>query len=359
MKNAPAPAAAPLLAALLATLSGSASARVAPAPGTYSRVFTPIPFVSPTNFADSVVAGDQTAAAVEALCREVDARFRTFKWTDDACGKVAWKTGLRSRQGRALLYAEFGKGEDVSVILGGVHPDELTPIPIAFRIARWLDEHPEALEPGIRVIVAPLVNPDGFFKAKPTRTNGNGVDVNRNFFTFDWYQKAKALWVEKRGRLAGHFPGYFPNSEVETIFQIQLIDSYRPDKIMSIHAPLGFLDYDGPGDGQPANPTPTQVKAKKLVEAVAKKSRNYRVVDYTFYPGSLGNFAGQERHIPTVTLEFKTTEPAKIDEYWEQFLPGIQQLINYPFKPDPESLTKDGANASPFSSQYLPGKKTI
>ena len=38
---------------------------------------------------------------------------------------------------------------------------------------------------------------------------------------------------------------------------IKMIDQLKPDKILSIHAPLGFLDYDGPGDGRRAL-TPTE-----------------------------------------------------------------------------------------------------
>ena len=41
-----------------------------------------------------------------------------------------------------------------------------------------------------RIIIAPLVNPDGFVRQNPTRTNANGVDPNRNFFTEDWHSKA-------------------------------------------------------------------------------------------------------------------------------------------------------------------------
>ena len=131
---------------------------------------------------------------------------------------------------------------------------------------------------------------------------------------------------------------------------MQLIDRYHPDKIVSVHAPLGFLDYDGPGDQKPRHLSKTEEKAKQLVKSIAAKSRNYRVVDYTFFPGSLGNYAGNERHIPTVTLELATTNPKKVDEYWKQFLPGILQSITYPFKKQPDSLASP--NATPFSAEY-------
>jgi protein MpaA len=331
------------------------------APEPFTTVFTPIPFVSPANLTERLVRDAHRDQLVRQLCAAINAKYQSLKWNEDACAKVAWKADMTSRAGSPLLYAEFGEGKTgTTLLLGGVHPDELTPVPIAFRAARYFAEHPELLAEGGRVIVAPLVNPDGFLRPKPTRTNGNGIDLNRNFFTMDWYEKAKKLWVTQRSQMASHFPGYFPNSEVETLFQIQLIDRYHPDKILSIHAPLGFLDYDGPGDGRPKMLTTTQVRAKRLVTAISEKSRNYRVVDYTFYPGSLGNFAGQERHIPTVTLELETTEPSKLETYWDQFLPGIMQAVRYPFLSQKELDAGSSTDASPFSALYsLEPNKTI
>jgi protein MpaA len=175
----------------------------------------------------------------------------------------------------------------------------------------------------------------------------------------DWYGKAKQLWTDVRERSPKHFPGYFPNSEIETIFQIQLIDDYRPDKILSVHAPLGWLDYDGPGDGRPRRPlTASEVRAKRLVKAIAENAKNYKVVDYTFFPGSLGNYAGNERRIPTVTLELKSTSPKMVEAYWQQFLPGLMQSFRYPYRLNLER--EDGHNATPFSAEYAQRpKRTI
>jgi protein MpaA len=100
--------------------------------------------------------------------------------------------------------------------------------------------------------------------------------------------------------------------------------------------------------------TPAERRAKQLVTTISEESENYKVVDYTFYPGSLGNYAGNERNIPTVTLELETTEARKVDIYWKQFFPGIMQSINYRFTTTPD-LTKD--NASPFSVEYHEARK--
>ena len=79
-------------------------------------------------------------------------------------------------------------------------------------------------------------------------------------------------------------------------------------------------------------------KQRVLQRPWQKKSKNYRLVDYSFYPGSLGNFAGSERHIPTITLELETTNPKLVDKYWKQFLPALIHSIEYPYKNKEKSL---------------------
>jgi hypothetical protein len=40
---------------------------------------------------------------------------------------------------------------------------------------------------------------------------------------------------------------------------------------------------------------------------------------YQVFPGSLGNYAGMERGIHTLTLELPSSEPLKGPEYFDQF----------------------------------------
>lgn len=297
-----------------------------------NRGFSSVPVVSAYNLSERKVAPNDAQALIKKFCADVGNHFKKYSWEQDPCGTLPWRADLKTDAGHPLLYLEFGKGEETTLVLSAVHPDELTPIPMGFRFAKYLAEHPEVYKNDGRVIVAPLVNPDGFLREYPTRTNANGIDTNRNFFTIDWYDRSKLMWQSGRGRSLKHFPGYFPNSEIETMFQIQLMENFQPDKILSVHAPLGFLDYDGPGDRKPRQLSTVEEKAKQLVHSISKKTNNYRVVDYSFYPGSLGNYAGNERKVPTVTLELQTTEPKKVDAYWEQFLPGLVQLVQYNFR---------------------------
>lgn len=342
-----------IIATLMALpIVASANDGARPAVYPFESSFVSFPAVLKSQFESFTVSDANVKSALASMCQRVKQSYILYKWDSqrDGCGsKISWKTQFKSHDGTPLIWSEFGKGNSTTLVLGGVHPDELTPIPLAFRFANHLADHPELLSADTRVIVAPLINPDGFFRKTTSRTNFHGVDLNRNFFTRDWYASAKHWWAEKRQKNDRHFPGNIPNSEIETLYQIWLIDTFKPDKIISIHAPLGFYDYDGPGERKRSALTPSEEKAKKLVVAMSTSSRNYKVVDYSFYPGSLGNYAGNERGIPTITLELETTNPEKVNDYWNQFSPGLEQAVKYPLS---HTEAKRNKGASLFLETY-------
>ncbi|MFZ9519740.1 MAG: M14 family zinc carboxypeptidase [Silvanigrellaceae bacterium] len=291
---------------------------------------------------DSIGAADAVRKnqRIADLCDKIDARYRSLGWGRSPCSNLPWTYDRVSENGYPLIYWDYsgltwGSGEpppdESTLVLGGVHPDELTPINLAFRFADAL-RNDNGLFAQHRVVVAPLVNPDGFFMFPARRTNANGVDLNRNFATRDWWNSAQRWWKQRRNSDPRHFPGQSPATEEGTRFQVDLMSRYMPDKVVSIHAPLGFLDYDGPGDNKRKNLTENEKKARDLAYVVSRNSNNYRVLDFVFYPGSLGNFAGNERQVPTVTLELTSTNPRFADKYWREFFPGLRAAVKYEFK---------------------------
>jgi murein peptide amidase A len=344
-----------LKTSLFCILAGAAVAREVRAefysvPEMLDKGFAKSQSVSIKNYPEFVVGDKEKEKLLVDFCDRLAIYFKKYNWDKDPCGTVNWQTSLKTYNGHPLIFAVFGKGTQTTLLLGGVHPDEYTPVPVGFKFAEHLQKNPKAYEQkDVRVIIAPLVNPDGFLRNATSRTNSNGIDLNRNFFTMDWYASAVNWWETGKNKDLRHFPGYFPNSEIETLFQIKLIDDLHPDKIVSMHAPLGFLDYDGPGDRKPGNLSEVEKKAKMFAQVISEKSKNYRIVDYSFYPGSLGNYAGNERGIPTVTLELKTTDPDKFGEYWQQFLPGLIESVEYPFK---KTTDLSQQNASNFYDSY-------
>jgi protein MpaA len=296
----------------------------------------------PTSLFEAVGAArlSQNARRVTAFCERVDDEFFRLGWGNSPCHALPWRFDRLSERGVPLVYWEFdgmadprageARKDETTLVLGGVHPDEITPIHLAFRFAQELQRNP-GIYADRRVIVAPLVNPDGFFVFPYRRTNANGVDLNRNFATRDWWESAQRLWAARRKSDPRHFPGFAPHTEEGTRFQTDLLDRYDVDKVISIHSPLGFLDYDGPGDSKSHNLSRGEKRARELANLVSRSTKNYALRDFTFYPGSLGNYSGIERFIPTVTLEMQSTDPKLATRYWEEFSPGLVAAVKYEF----------------------------
>jgi hypothetical protein len=52
------------------------------------------------------------------------------------------------------------------------------------------------------------MNPDGMLKSQPTRTNANGVDLNRNFPTPHWDKEAPRYWQQRTSNDPRRYPGH-------------------------------------------------------------------------------------------------------------------------------------------------------
>lgn len=274
-------------------------------------------------------AGGVVTEPVKKLCTALGKKFNDFKWGDPKCEDFTWNHVRNSDLGTPLVWTTFGDEksagvENTTIVLCGVHGDEITPVKFCWDLMRDLrtKEFKDKF-----VVIAPLVAPDSFLKAKPSRTNGRGVDVNRNFPTGDWLKEAHRKWKSAYRSDKRKFPGSRAASEQETIFQMNLILRYKPNKVVSVHAPLTLLDYDGPSltndSGKPA---------KALLEGMSEKSSNYKVQDYPVFPGSLGNWAGQEKNIPTYTLELPNINPAETDNFWNLFKDALFLALDHKMK---------------------------
>jgi murein peptide amidase A len=193
------------------------------------------------------------------------------------------------------------------LLIGGIHGDELTSPEIVLSWIKRLSE-PEAGAYHWKVV--PLLNPDGYFAAKPQRVNANGVDLNRNFPTTDWATKAKYYWEKQVAKDPRRYPGKAPLSEPETKWLHDQLESFKPHAIISVHAPLGVLDFDGPA------PAPRKIGRLYLDQVGV-------------YPGSLGNYSGVQRGVPVVTLELPHSlnmpAPFEQDRMWRDMLAWLKQ----------------------------------
>jgi protein MpaA len=259
---------------------------------------------------------------VKNFCQSLSTKFTDYKWGNVLCENYNWNHVRNSNLGTPLIWTVFGDEnsltakENTTLIMCGVHGDEITPVKFCWDLLLELKNN-HTFENKL-VVVAPLVAPDSFFKDKPSRTNGRGVDVNRNFPTSDWKGEAHKRWKHHLKSDKRKFPGPKAASEQETVFQMNLILRYKPNKVISVHAPLSMLDYDGPSlraeDGK---------SAKMLLEQMSSKASGYKVSNYPIFPGSLGNWVGKEKHIPTYTLELPNSNPQETDKFWNMFKDAV------------------------------------
>lgn len=195
------------------------------------------------------------------------------------------------------------------MMIGGIHGDELTSVSIVFR---WIERLQAGDASAQHWRVIPSANPDGLLMSPSQRMNSRGVDLNRNFDTPDWSRDAMAYWVGRTRRDPRRFPGDEPVSEPETRWLQQEIGDFRPDVIVSVHAPYGVLDFDGPAE-EP------------------KRFGRLRLNRLGVYPGSLGNYGGVHKGVPVITIELPhaTRMPSEQEQaaIWRDMLEWIRRHI--------------------------------
>lgn len=222
----------------------------------------------------------------------------------EACKKALLLDHCESSKGIPIFHYER-KGNSPKatniLVLSLIHGDE-TP---AGSVGRFWIERLETIAPRNNWRVVPILNPDGL--ALKTRTNANKVDLNRNFPTADWNEKAKKFWMKDAKSNPRRFPGEASASEPELKCALKHIEDFKPDFVVSIHTPLKVLDYDGP-----------KVKPPKF-NYLPWKSLGH-------YPGSLGRYMWFERKIPVLTMELKEDLPNS-NEPWLQLQDIIGALM--------------------------------
>lgn len=168
------------------------------------------------------------------------------------------------------------------LILGGVHGDEVEGVTVALGL---LNEFYKNFTYKLNLTLIPRFNPDGVLLK--TRSNFNGVDLNRNLPTQDWTAEVKN---------PRYNPGPHPTSEPENKALIELLNQFKPQLIISLHSWYPVLNTNG--------------NCLKEAQIISQKT-GYKIESDIGYPtpGSLGTYAGIENHWPTLTYEVERGLP--------------------------------------------------
>lgn len=221
---------------------------------------------------------------IQKACREFDRRLRSVRASD--CRRDDWQLAdAQTVKGRPILYVDYLPDTviepDAKVLLmGGIHGDELSSVSVVFRWMKRLDREHDGR---IHWRIIPSANPDGIISRPASRMNANGVDLNRNFPAPNWVAETTDYWVRRTRKNKRRYPGPAALSEPESAWISSQIDEFQPDVIVSVHAPLNLVDFDG-------NSEPP------------RKLGNLYLSLLGTYPGSMGNY-GRQLDIPVLTPE--------------------------------------------------------
>ena len=190
------------------------------------------------------------------------------------------------------------------VLIGGIHGDE----PEGAKIVEDFIAGSTSLEKKFKacVLAIPRYNPDGLNKLD--RTNGNGVDLNRNFPSKDWGQETRA-----GSALSGrYFPGPKPESESETKGLVGLLKEKKPFLVVHCHTYSPQICYTG-------------TKSEKWAKILARDFGHPVTNDIGYpTPGSLGQYCLLNIDTPCVCVELPEEVESKIA--WKMIGPSLLEI---------------------------------
>lgn len=253
------------------------------------------------------------SARSETPCADFSARLPNVK--RELCEAAQLQpTAVRSVNGRMLWVRDVKPVHAAMrvLVVGAIHGDELSSAAVALHWIRLAEQIPVDTPHGIHWRFLPMLNPDGVFSRSPHRVNARGVDLNRNFPTPNWARDAKVYWEKRTRRDPRRWPGPKPLSEPESRFLYDEMSSFKPQLIVSIHAPYGVLDFDGPS-------VPPSRLGRLYLDQVG------------IFPGSLGNYGGVHKGVPVVTIELpnamRTPQDAEIRQMWLDLLHWMNERV--------------------------------
>ena len=186
------------------------------------------------------------------------------------------------------------------LFIGGTHGDEPEGVRLAEELLSWCEQAPETSQPWALI---PCLNPDGYEAG--TRTNGNGVDLNRNYPAENWSPEAS----KQR-----YFPGPGPASEPEIRALTDLAEKVSPRLFIHFHAWQPMVVVSGP---------------ENLPEAQAlADSSGYEIKHDIGYPtsGSLSQYGWKDRNIPVICIEEQ--EKLDLETVWPRFRSGFEKIFD-------------------------------
>lgn len=250
------------------------------------------------------------------ICRDYVSRLPNLKTSMCEAAQLR-DMQVRSVQGRTLWGRDLQPADARLrvLVVGGIHGDEMSSSSLVYHWIGLAETPPADMPVPVHWRFVPTLNPDGLFAKPSRRTNANGVDLNRNFPTPNWARDARVYWEVRTKRDPRRWPGPKPLSEPESRFLQEQMDTFKPNLIVSVHAPYGVLDFDGPF-------VPPSKLGRLYLDQVG------------IFPGSLGNYGGIHRRVPVVTIELANAWRMPLDaetrQMWLDLLRWVGERLGPP-----------------------------
>lgn len=317
----------PLLVGPHGRIVPQADAGEAVAPAPHRRAASdPQALAAPARPAPAPALSEEAARAMaEQACKPLLPRLPGIKAAQCAQTRLV-DSGARSVNGMPLYWRDvpppprgargFVEGTPLQVlVVGAMHGDELTAASLALRWIALAESQALPTRRPVHWRFIPVLNPDGMLAKKPTRVNARGVDLNRNFPTPNWERDAPIYWDKRTRKDPRRWPGPTPLSEPESQFLHAQMAQFDPDLVVSIHAPYGVLDFDGP------QPPPSRLGRLRLDQLGV-------------FPGSLGHYGSVHLGLPVVTIELqhelKMPQDDEVRTMWRDLLRWMDRHLAEP-----------------------------
>ena len=129
-----------------------------------------------------------------------------------------------SVKGKPIEGYEIGSGTDVILLIAAIHGNETGTADLLNQLVVEIKSNPNIVSKTKKLIIIPVVNPDGYDVGQ--KFNANGVNLNLNFDTPRWANYGPG----------GTYAGLKPFSETESQAIRQVVLDYKPSMMISYHA---------------------------------------------------------------------------------------------------------------------------
>ena len=158
-----------------------------------------------------------------------------------------------SIEGRSIDLYRFGTGENIRMIIGGIHGGyEWNTSALALKLRDDIKKGVIIIPPHITLYILPISNPDGYYNYPDStygRPNARSVDLNRNWdamWESDWDRTGCFSYVDLTA-------GEYPFSEPETQALSRFLLDNRVEALISYHSAMSSIFAGGRPNPDPAS----------------------------------------------------------------------------------------------------------